>query len=214
VSCPTATDCTAVGSWEEVENFGDFTSIELPLVESFNGTSWSMQPLSEPSGLQASLASVSCPTTGACAAVGSTPLLGSQQPIVATLGVGKWTVTQLTVPSNAGSTALTAVSCPTSNSCTAVGLINAVFEFVSPLLGPTGPGFETAGDPVALEWQGSRVTADAPLPLPSGAEAAINSVSCPAPATCGAVGAGGAGGGGTAGHVVSTPAALIEASAR
>jgi len=102
VSCPTTTDCTAVGD----EGLSD------PLAENWNGTAWTVQTTP---GMGA-LTGVSCPTTDLCWAVGG---IGS---MVAEEWTGSaWTRQSLPAPTGATSTSLTGVSCPSASDCVAVG---------------------------------------------------------------------------------------------
>ena len=65
VSCPSATACTAIGSYT------DSTGVEVTLAERWNGTGWVIQSTPKPSGATASqLSGVSCPSTTACTAAG------------------------------------------------------------------------------------------------------------------------------------------------
>jgi sugar lactone lactonase YvrE len=65
ISCPSAAVCTAVGSRTT-------STEEAPLVESWDGTDWAMQPASGPIGATtAALASVACAGSFECAEVGS-----------------------------------------------------------------------------------------------------------------------------------------------
>ncbi len=65
VSCPSATNCTAVGQYVQVLT-------PRTLVERWNGTSWSLTTSPNPSGSDNSwLRGVSCPTATRCFAVGT-----------------------------------------------------------------------------------------------------------------------------------------------
>jgi hypothetical protein len=66
VSCPSAGACTAVGYFGGIEGYDD------PLAERWDGMRWATQPLPSPAGaLSSSLASVSCSSSRACTAVGT-----------------------------------------------------------------------------------------------------------------------------------------------
>lgn len=104
VSCPTATDCIAVGS----------TGIgSPPLAEHWNGTSWTLQTTA---GL-GSLASVSCTAANFCMAVGSS---GGAM-LAETRNGTAWTLLTPVIPSNSDGSYLSGVSCLTATDCTAVG---------------------------------------------------------------------------------------------
>ena len=65
VSCSSRSACTAVGS------YGDSAGAEVPLGNSWNGTTWAVDSLPSPSGtVESELASVSCTSATACTAVG------------------------------------------------------------------------------------------------------------------------------------------------
>src|SRR4029077_911495 len=64
VSCVSATACTAVGSRR-------VNGLDKTLIESWNGTSWSVVPSRNPSANNDSLGGVSCISAPACTAVGS-----------------------------------------------------------------------------------------------------------------------------------------------
>ena len=65
VSCSSDISCTATG------NYTNGSGVTVPLAESWNGTSWSLETAPHPSGATSSvLSGVSCPTATACTAVG------------------------------------------------------------------------------------------------------------------------------------------------
>src|ERR1017187_1158169 len=66
VSCPSASDCTAVGTYQAVTGGPNVT-----LAEQWNGVQWTVQSTPSPAGaLQTSLSGVSCQSAAACTAVG------------------------------------------------------------------------------------------------------------------------------------------------
>jgi hypothetical protein len=67
VSCPSATMCVAVGGYQ-----GASTSPAKTLVESWDGTAWSIDPSPSPGGANSSsgLRGASCPAVTTCLAVG------------------------------------------------------------------------------------------------------------------------------------------------
>ena len=109
VSCTSASACTAVGS-SAVDNFG---SNSVTLAESWNGTTWSIQPT--PNGPNGNfLAGVSCASPAACIAVG-----GSNDSALAEAWNGtSWSVQP--TPAT-GSAKFASVSCTSPSACTAVG---------------------------------------------------------------------------------------------
>ena len=113
VSCPSATFCTAVGSF--ITKQGDKT-----LVETWDGSTWSIVP-SPDTGYVDELLSVSCTSASACTAVGgSRPRFGFDRTLAETWDGKDWSV----VPSpdaNTSTDVLNSVSCPTAAQCVAVG---------------------------------------------------------------------------------------------
>jgi hypothetical protein len=111
VSCVSASFCTAVGS--STPSSG---SPAQTLVESWNGSTWSI--VSSPSTGTGSneLTGVSCAATSFCTAVGSA---GSSTLIESWNGTS-WSI--VSSPNNGtGANSLDSVSCPSASSCTAVG---------------------------------------------------------------------------------------------
>ena len=167
VSCPTATDCTAVGSLVE---FG-----HDPVAEQWNGTSWSLQSAPSPSGLpMAQLSAVSCTAAAACTAIGGAAV--SIQVPPATLAE-RWNGTAWTIQASqdgrgAVPSEVNGVSCPTASSCIAVGDFN-----------------HSGGRRrmLAESWNGTKWTSQ-PVPLPSNTNGVLSAVSCTSPTACTAVG--------------------------
>jgi hypothetical protein len=122
VSCASPTACMAVGS------YSDRAGVQAPLAELWDGTSWSIVPMPDPPGSDFSvLGGVSCVSSTFCVAVGyydqqTEPFgVGGLEVPLAELWDGtSWSIQP--VPSSGGSgTQLSAVSCASSTSCTAVG---------------------------------------------------------------------------------------------
>ena len=113
IACRTATLCVGVGS-VSIADGGSRT-----LAERWNGTTWSVQATpGNPAGAQTNdLASVSCPVSSACMAVG---WAGSVM-LAAHWNGSRWSLRQPPAPAGATSSRLTAVSCPTATACVAVG---------------------------------------------------------------------------------------------
>ena len=113
VSCPTATDCMAVGE-----------SNGATLTELWNGTTWSIEPTLQPSGATSSaLTSVSCASPTACTAVGNfVNAVGVQQTLAEQWNDTTWSAPSLPPePTGATTSTLTSVSCTSATTCTAVG---------------------------------------------------------------------------------------------
>jgi hypothetical protein len=165
ISCPTATQCTAVGSYSN-------GSSSLTLAEAFNGTSWSVQHTPNPVGAMSSnLSGISCPTVTQCTAVGNY-FTGSATLTLAEAWNGtNWKIQATPNPAGATSSMLNAVSCAAITACTAFG-VDSTFS-----------GSLT----LAETWDGSQwsiqSTAD-----PSGSVSNVSGVSCAATNACMAVG--------------------------
>jgi hypothetical protein len=113
VSCVSPGTCIAVG------RFADLT-----LAERWNGTNWTIQPTPNPSTIQSTLYSVSCPSASACIAVG-TQYGGINDPVDVTLAEAfdgsTWTAQRTPSLAEGGSAYLYGVSCPSASACIAVG---------------------------------------------------------------------------------------------
>lgn len=116
VSCPTTTFCVAVGS-----------SNLQTLVETFNGTSWTITPSPDTSTSdQDLLEGVSCTSPSFCVAAGYslTPAVsGSQKTLIETWDGSSWSITTSpnVVSSDAAENLLRGVSCSSPSFCVAVG---------------------------------------------------------------------------------------------
>jgi hypothetical protein len=156
VSCPSAQTCIAVGE-------AGLVSGARALVESWDGTSWSILP-SPINGPGLSLSSVSCASPVACATVG---LGGSGGSSI----LWAWNGIRWTIQAGSGGGLLDAVSCAAPSACMAVGI--------------GGPD----GTALAEVWNGYEWTV-VPTPHvgPLTAFDSLNAVSCPSPGDCVAVG--------------------------
>ena len=111
VSCVSLSVCAAVGS-NSVANHQE------TLVESWNGTSWSIQPTPNPIGARnGGLNGVSCASPNACTAVGGWSSPGAGGGMAARWNGTSWSVRQ--TPGIGG--VLSDVSCASPTACTAVG---------------------------------------------------------------------------------------------
>jgi len=168
VSCSSSSACTAVGYY-----YLESEKLYRPLVERWNGATWSVQ--SAPGGPEGEgssvMLSVSCPTAASCTTVGSA---GSATFAERWTSAEGWTVM---TPLSPGSleNSLEDVSCPTANTCVAVGTYKE-----------TGKG--QLKKPLAESWNGSAWSlTTAPSPGEAKGDTKLNSVSCVA-STCTAVG--------------------------
>ena len=117
VSCTSATNCMAVGSYETPG------SNSLPLAEHWDGSSWSIQAMPVPAGgFGFQVKAVSCPTAASCTAV------GQYQTGTVPLSLGEgwngstWTVQTMPSPSHvADLVVLEGVSCTAPGTCTTAG---------------------------------------------------------------------------------------------
>jgi hypothetical protein len=158
VSCPTPSDCTAVGA-----------SNSRLLVERWGGARWRLQSAPVPPGAQFSkLTGVSCTAAASCIAVGDyVNSSGADVTLAERWNGTSWTIHPTPNPSGAQSSALIGVSCIAADACEAVGASDAgIF---------------------AERWNGTRWSVQA-VPAPAGAQfAVLVNVSCAA-SSCEAVG--------------------------
>jgi len=172
VSCPATGVCFAVGYSTQVG-----TTIESTLAERWSGGRWAILATPSPGpGPVDQLTRLSCLSATDCMAIG---VISTQTAANSTL-VEHWDGTSWTVlpgPKPVGTTVagLTAVSCVSTTSCTAVGL------------------YATSGNrphelPVAEHWNGANWTVQH-VPLPAGVTTgSLSAVSCRSAAACIAVG--------------------------
>jgi hypothetical protein len=108
-SCVSSTDCVAVGNYFNGSNY-------QTLIESYDGTTWSVMPSPDVSGF---LLSVSCSGTS-CTAVGSTEGAPSQT-LIESLSGSVWSVIPSPNTSASETNTLLSVSCASTTSCVATG---------------------------------------------------------------------------------------------
>lgn len=161
ISCSSASACTAVGYYI---NGGSQT----PLVEKWNGTSWSVQSVPLPGGIESSyLGGISCTSSTMCVAVGYYRYEESDKDLIESWDGEKWIVDSAPEGSSWSD-----VSCSSAAECTAVGN-------------------EEGGTVTAARWKGSTWTSES-VPLPAGAERgdeSLDGVVCVSSTSCTAVGA-------------------------
>ena len=171
VSCPSASDCVAVGIDENAE-----ASVKGggALIQAWNGKAWtSVAPKAPKGALSTELLGVSCPTAKSCVAVGL--YLngdGVGVPLAQTWNGKTWTPGEPARPAGSTGGQLDNVSCRTATSCVAVG------------------SYYTAAGSAALAetWNGRSWTLARP-PEPKGSVTGeLIKVSCPSTAYCVAVG--------------------------
>jgi hypothetical protein len=117
VSCLSATDCTAVG------NYQDSAGPVLPLAEHWNGSTWAIQPAPAPPGSAGtSLDAVSCVSPTNCTAVGNYQNSPLHYVVLAEHWDGHtWAIQAAPNPAGNDDDVLIAVSCAGASSCVAVG---------------------------------------------------------------------------------------------
>jgi hypothetical protein len=135
VACPTSASCYAVGLFETRSPGG----APKPLIEHWNGTSWSVMSSAIPSGIayQTVLVGVTCTSDSRCYAVGDRFPYGQPfKTLIERWNGTSWSVAPSPSPSMLGSfSLLVGVACPTAKNCHAVGV-----------------GYP--GKPLAVRWDG------------------------------------------------------------
>lgn len=114
VSCRSTTSCIAVGTYYKAAAGGGVQP--LPLTERWNGTSWSIQP--QPAGLGGYLNGVSCSSTTACTAVGTSDVTtpdGFGYALIEHWNGITWSAHTNQIGEASG------VACPSATACFAVG---------------------------------------------------------------------------------------------
>jgi hypothetical protein len=181
VSCASSRVCIAVGSV-----IADSPQNQVPLVERWNGSRWSIDRTAKSRGASSSLSGVSCPSRTACIAVGSyTDGSGSGLMLAERWNGVRWSIQ----PTSQPGADLRAVSCTSRTACTAVGSYDIV-----------GSGQVT----LAERWNGTHWTRQSTPTLCNGCsctacddQETLNSVSCVSKSACVAVGSHSASGGTT-----------------
>ncbi len=172
VSCTSSTACTAVG------RFKNSAGVLVPLAESWNGTTWSVQEPPIPAGAkQSELLSVSCSASNACTGVGVLYNSSEKWLLLAERWNGtEWSRQEPPLPTGATKyNGLTGVSCTSAAACTAVGYFG------------NSAGKEV---PLAESWNGTAWSAEQP-PVPTGVttgRTTLRGVSCTSSVACVAVG--------------------------
>ena len=172
VSCSSATDCTAAGSYSAK------SGSSVMLGERWNGASWRIQATPSPAGATGShFLAVSCTAPGACTAVGAVTA-GARG--ARTVGLAErwngttWRVQSIPGPGRSIGAGFAGVSCSSVTACTAAGSDVTASQF---------------GRPAAASWRGKGWRRQA-VPARAGASAAngLVGVSCASARACIAVG--------------------------
>ena len=180
VTCPADGDCTAAGTYVT----GGHTSA---LLETLASGTWTATtgPVPAGAGPRAHLNAVSCSGPGACTAVGWYTLNGGgDDGLAETLAAGRWSASEVAIPSNA-LPAKTEYVTVTGVSCTAPGVCTATGEYMT----PTAPNYDNGAPLLATLSAGTWTAADAPLTGTAIKVGHLRTVSCSAPGVCTAVGA-------------------------
>src|SRR4051812_22222860 len=116
IACVAAGVCTAVGTYV---NAGRTRT----LAEHWDGTTWSLQTTPNPGRSNISvLSGVACPTAAGCIAVGSyNDNAGRTMTLAETSTGSTWTIAKPRNHAGAAADVLSAVACPSSSMCLAVG---------------------------------------------------------------------------------------------
>jgi hypothetical protein len=150
VSCLSSSSCVAVGL-----RFGGYGhGPDTGLVESWNGTKWTLEPAPKPTG--ASFDGVSCVSSKSCTAVGSN-LTHTENALVETWNGQRWKAQPN--PASAGPySLLLGVSCVSKSSCTAVGYVTKHGRGSRALVEHwDGAGWKPQSNPASAR-RGSRLT--------------------------------------------------------
>lgn len=117
VACPSSTACFAAGYYETA-------TTDLPLIEAWNGTSWSVQALSLPANTNAAkLLGIACTSASSCWSVGYVETSGApRKGLVLHWDGTSWTTQTSPFPSGATGAQLQGVACASASDCQAVGL--------------------------------------------------------------------------------------------
>jgi hypothetical protein len=168
ISCRLRSDCTAVGSFSR-------RGQQFSYAAHWDGTAWVTVPVPGPQrATAAELMAVACPGPAECIAVGSASTETGTAALAERWDGQQWSPQRIGgIPGqHAAPAALTAVSCPSPDQCTAVGWFL------------TGTG---ASRTLAAQWNGAGWSVLA-TPNPAGADAQLRAVSCVRGAGCTAVG--------------------------
>ncbi len=170
VSCSDPTDCVAVGS-----SYSS-TGVWQSLVESWDGTSWTIATSPDQGSGDNLLFGVSCSSPTGCVAVGSSySSTAVWQTLIESWDGTSWTIAASPDPGS-GDNSLNAVSCATSTNCLAVGGQS------------NNSGTQAQQDTLVESWDGTSWTG-ATSPDPGGEKNFLTGVSCTGVDQCQAVGA-------------------------
>ena len=123
-TCANALECWAVGI--TLLNIGGGQSFPSPLMESWNGSTWTLVPLPLPDGEGGGLFDATCVNGSDCWAVGGAVTAGNGNPtgtLIEQWNGTSWSVVPSPTPSGPGvvGAILSSVSCASASNCMAVG---------------------------------------------------------------------------------------------
>jgi hypothetical protein len=167
VACPSATRCEAVGY------YNTSSTVQVPLAEGWNGTTWAVQTTPSPaSATQIELQAVACPKVTRCEAVGSYNNSSGGFSTLAERWNGTTWAVRATPNPGATQSALQAVACPTATECEAAGYQNNSSGVFVPL---------------AEDWNGTTWAVQT-TPSPGGPNSELYGEACSSVTSCEAVG--------------------------
>ena len=175
VSCSGPSACVAVGIYATPEANPPYNTPPQTLIESWNGSAWSIVPSPDTSStLDNALSAVSCSSPSACVAVGGqTGASAHAQTLIESWNGSAWSIVPSPNISASQDDGLSGVSCSGPSSCVAVGA-NL----------PAGSADQTLTE----LWNGS-VWSIVPSPNTSASQDnELDAVSCSGPSACVAVG--------------------------
>jgi hypothetical protein len=173
VSCKSATACVAVGVYL------NHSGTTVPLIETWNGTTWTSSTTALPKGsIGSQFLSVSCAAAKSCVAVGNYFTEAGDGAMAGYWNGRTWALSRPPEPKGSVAGQLNKVSCTSAAHCIAVGSY----------------GTNTAGFVLADSWNG-RTWARMSVPAPASGknDPDLTGVSCPSAKSCVAVGAGSTG---------------------
>jgi hypothetical protein len=171
VSCASEGTCVSVGEYA-ASSGGSRTMAKVKMP----GLPWQIFPPVNPGTTGNYLTGVSCAPSSACTAIGSYASPGVSSALAERWNGSTWAVQSMPTPPAGTTYTLNGVSCPTSNSCFAVGYSS------------TESGAKQA--PLVESWNGTSWTVSS-VPSPEGyARSGLEGVSCTSASDCWAVGYG------------------------
>jgi hypothetical protein len=123
VSCSGPSACIAVGLYDTPEPYPQIRTAYQTLIESWNGSAWSIVPSPNTSPAQINLLrGVSCSSSSACTAFGFyEPSNNFDQTLIESWNGSAWSIVTSPNTSPTQSNELSGVSCSSPSACTAVG---------------------------------------------------------------------------------------------